>query len=330
MNLTIDPDVFYAAKDNNSECKWQLLEDLRSNKKCYTYNIDYEDIIIIKYMEFIEANKSERSGNGKVLSRFLIELLFEDNPHSLKRLPKFPSDLHEIAQCSDPVEQQMLKMAVCKSQTLSNHGLYLLLTGLEKDSIVRCLNNRELKDTFCEKIPGLEVKYACDKKPVQSWKKKTLTQEQHSYFFEREVGYLIMSKFKCFNNVEQEKIEGEEVDVYCYQKEGNPRIVVIGECKLRFNNSDKFINSKEIKQLVMKINAVDSFERKRKDVSEHFKIIPLIISNANNMDDDAWEDATKLENFRFYHVKMPSKWQAKLKWSLIEENLSETPPPSNG
>ncbi len=102
--------------------------------------------------------------------------------------------------------------------------------------------------------------------------------------------------------------------------DGNPRIVCIGECKLRFEKEGDRIKHGDISQLEDKIKAADTFERKRKGVSERFVIKGFIISNAENMDDDAWEYAETL-GVKFFRVKMPSGWRHNSRWRISDKDL---------
>jgi len=94
MNLTIDPDVFYAAKADDEDCTNQLV-DLRENLDLFTITVDNDELILSQYADFISDNIKERSGNGKMIARLLDKLLSSGQILTISPLP-FPSDIQNV------------------------------------------------------------------------------------------------------------------------------------------------------------------------------------------------------------------------------------------
>ncbi len=332
MNLTIDPDVFVTAQTGNSDCLKQL-ENLAQNQSLFTLAVDREKLLSQQYNEIIskslERGKAEKSMRIKMVARFLSKMITHNDRKLVINPSSLPSNMQDKVRrnCLEPVEQQMLKMAARQSQTRPVSGLTILLTGPPGVN-VRCLHRQDLKKDFEEEIKGLIVRCASERKKIGRWKTKLFLSEfekaLHVNLFEQTVENLIAWRYNSpYKNI-QEKVEKEEIDVYCYQTDGEPRIVCVGECKLRSKNESDKIKRSEILQLEKKLNAARSFENKRKKVSENFEIMAFMISNATDMEDDAWEYALSL-GIKFCHARMPKNWQDNPLWKISDQDLSFLP-----
>ena len=110
-----------------------------------------------------------------------------------------------------------------------------------------------------------------------------------------------------------------EVDIYGYEREEEASDVIriwVGECKLRRASEDKLITTGEVRQLVQKRRSIKAYEEKKRGGA--VEIHSFMISNAKNMDTDAWKEAAKIKNFRFLSTRLISNWQNRSDWRIVE------------
>ena len=142
----------------------------------------------------------------------------------------------------------------------------------------------------------------------------------HSHKFELLATLAIQNKYGCLNahlnTPHQVKRKAGQVDVYVYERKGNPRRIWIGECKLRDEgNLDRWITYGEILKLRNKLKAVEEFEKTNPDCVGTPEVIGFMISNAKNMDDDAWQVAKK-DGITFLRARLPKRWARKEEWLI--------------
>ncbi len=109
------------------------------------------------------------------------------------------------------------------------------------------------------------------------------------------------------------------MDIYGYEREENASDVTriwVGECKLRRLSEEKLITASEVRQLANKCRSIKAYEEKLR--GKPVLIHRFMISNAKDMEADAWQEATRLKNFRFLSTRLINNWQNRSDWRIIE------------
>jgi len=327
MNLTIDPYLFVAAQEHKNNDCYNQLKNLSENQHLFTLALDEDRTIYDEYQSFIQKHRRYKDA----VVQLCAALLASGVKLSIKPCdPPTCTYSTLTANCSESLDLLMIRMAAQQAKTQSNPGLTLLLSG-PPNSHPRCLHQNAVKTCVESNIPGLEVRYASDRKPIKKWLKPVTSIDQHVRSFELQVEGVIGRKYGCHMRQPRNqdgKVNGEEFDVYCFQENSeSKRLVCVGECKLLFDECrDMMVCVEDIKQLNKKIEFAESFEKTREGFSDDFEVRGFIISNRPDMKNDAWKLAKNL-GIIFLKASMPGGWQDNPKWELTDDRLVEIPYP---
>jgi len=322
MLLVIDPDVFVASL-SYIECQ-QVLNWVADHLYEYELVLDREQVLEEEYLEFLV----QHLGRDIVAVQILQQLdLFGPQSTRTTAQPKikhWPSkcpdqiqSLLNLRGCKSPIEQRL----ICMSTHAPKRGLTLLLTN-PQDEYPRKLHQLKFKEEICKVIPKLRVVYASDSE-VAYPSLDTRTKDDTDRLFEMMAEYVIREHYDCPHcyphtpaRVDE---EAGEVDIYGYEREEEAALVIriwVGECKLRRVNEDKLITTSEVRQLAQKWRSIKAYEEKRR--GGPVEIHTFMISNAKNMEADAWKEAAKIKNFRFLSTRLISNWQKRGDWRIVE------------
>lgn len=315
--IAIDPDVFTAAI-GDEECE-RALEWVYENLDAIEIALDKKDVLRNEYQDFLVSEAEVKSIAVELMSYLWTYVL----PQSRKISSHCSHNDEELINrrgCKTPVEPVLIGMAT----NAPDSGLTILLTppsGLRK----RCLHDAKIRTEFCKQIPKLTVRYASGTKIAFPALEEPPQKSERGHWFEDKAGHVIRELYDCphlFLKTPQsiEKKVGD-VDIWAYERAGNPRRVWVGECKLREFNEENWITYKEVKQLEVKLNAVRDYEKARTDVSsEPIEIKGFMVSNASNMTDEAWELANEI-GATFIRTLLSDDWQHQGQWGIekVEE-----------
>lgn len=322
MLLAIDPDVFVASL-SYIECE-QVLNWVADHLYEYEFVLDREQVLEEEYLEFF----AEHLERDIVAVQILQQLgLFDPqsprttNQPKIKRLPsKCPDQIQSLLNlraCKSPIEQRL----ICMSTHAPKRGLTLLLTN-PQDNYPRKLHELKFKEEICKVIPKLTVVYASDSE-VAYPSLATRTKDDTDRLFEKMAEYVIREHYDCPHcyphtpaSVDE---EAGEVDIYGYEREEEASHITriwVGECKLRRLSEEKLITTSEVRQLVNKCRSIKAYEEKMRGGA--VEIHSFMISNAKDMEADAWQEAAKHKNLRFLSTRLINNWQNRSDWRIIE------------
>lgn len=326
MNLAIDPDLFHSAKDDNNSSQLLLKVEQHYSKFRIIRN---KDTLEKEYSAFLEKFRLDKSRRTAVS---IVQRLLNTYSPEISTLIQNPvnlcTELAELAskkQC-DPIECYLLRIATQLSRTKILPEMLLLMSGNNNSNAHRCSYYVENISTIRDHLPNLEIVTADQINEFEAFiKKPDIFNELHSRILELQCCLIISKAYNC--TWKNNDINGEEIDVYCFRKNGNSRWLLVGECKLRFGEiANQPITWEEIKQLTRKIDAAEAFERKRNDLSQDIEIKGLIISNAVALSPDARKLVEKYQTpIHFVNVTMPKNWVNNPKWKIKFANLHFDP-----
>lgn len=269
MILAIDTDLFHAAELDYTCAK--LLEDINKKIEGYQFALD-KDGLEADYLDFYSELK--RSPNFREHPAFpVLDQLFNGN--RLARAIEIPSSCPEYMSCLVqaclPVEPELLGVAANSKRV---GGLTVLLADPEivhPKKRARKLFEESFARKILQQIPWAWVARASDVVntdiPSPSPGIVQTESDRQSHKFELLCIMKIQELYQCLHvHIQTPKQVNQlagQVDVYVYQRNGSPRKVWIGECKLRDDgNKDTWINAAEMHQLCRKLEAVTAFEKK--------------------------------------------------------------------
>ena len=327
MNLAIDPDLFHSAKDDNNSS--QLLIKVEQHYSKFRI-IRNKDILDKEYLYFFRKFRTDRRRKTAVS---IVQRLLHTYSPEISTLIQNPvnlcTELAELAskkQC-DSIECYLLRIATQLSRTKILPEMLLLMSGNKNSNAHRCSYDVENISTIRDHLPNLEIVTADQINDFEAViKRPDIFNELHSKILELRCCLILSKAYNCtWNNND---INGEEIDLYCFRENENSRLILVGECKLRFGEIAKQpITREEIKQLTRKIDAAKAFERKRNDLSQDIEIKGLIISNAVELNPDARELVKEYQtSIHFVNVTMPKNWVNNPKWKINFANLHFDPP----
>ena len=258
-----------------------------------------------KKLKIVPKSKQKRKARPKSTSR-------------IKFLRPTCSDDIQILLNKRGCKSQIEQVLICMSTHASKSGLTLVLTNPQNE-YPRKLHKYSFKTEICKVIPKLRVVYASDSE-VAYPSLDPRTKDDTDRLFEKMAEYVIREHYDCPHcyphtpaPVDQ---EAGEVDLYGYDHTSTPWRIWVGECKLRRVSEDKLITTGEVQQLAQKWQFIKAYEEKMRGAP--VKIHNFMISNAKNMEADAWKEAAKIKNFRFLSIRLISNWQKRSDWRIVE------------
>jgi len=315
MFLTIDPDVFTASCKNDNKCQ-RILEEMSDQITkgvgC-NYEFAVDKTLYNEYCNFFVQHQNK----GDLPAVQILKLVL-DNFYSVgaqtrnERVSSFPlsatlpDNIRTMLPgltCETPVEPELIGVGYNIRKKGAKAILRLLLVG--HDNVrQRGLHRADVEHQVWKLIPWMEVLRASDYSsfnPLLS--EKVEDSSAVSKLFESSARDLLCQTLgfpPYYAQTPKSINDGREIqaDVYIYTLDGNPREIWVGECKCRkTGNEEKPIDSKEIRQLIRILNAVASYESNRKDVPDYpIKVMGYMISNVNDMDDQAWSLAKEFSH----------------------------------
>lgn len=325
MLLAIDPDVFVASL-SYVECE-QVLDWLANHLYEYEFALDHDNVLDEMYLDFL-VQHMDKDTVGILILKHLD--LYSANPQAgTAKITRLSSN------CTDDIDSllklrglrkrtsQIERLLICMGLDAPKRGLTVVLTH-PQDEYPRKLHQQDFKEEIGKAIPKLRIVYASDYKTKAIYPSlETQSKDDTDRLFEKMAEYVIREHYDCphcypHTPARVDK-EAGEVDIYGYEREEEASGVMriwVGECKLRRLSEDKLITTSEVRQLAQKWRSIKAYEEKKR--GRPVEIHNFMISNAKNMEADAWKEAAKLENFRFLSTRLISNWQNRSDWRIIE------------
>lgn len=232
------------------------------------------------------------------------------------------------------------KTLICMCTDAPNSGLTIVLTN-PQNQYPRKLHKPRFREEIYGVMPKLKeegvskLKIVCASENKITYpsldprldKRLVATKNDTDRLFEKMAEYVIREHYRCPHcyaktpaEVYKQKQKGGgevgEVDLYGYDRESSPWRIWVGECKLRKKSEDKLITTGDVDQLATKLHAIKTYEEKKH--GGPVEIDPFIISNAKDMEPRAWEEARKIENFKFIRTRLTSNWQKSDDWRIVK------------
>lgn len=325
MIIAIDTDLFKAAEINR-RCA-EVLEEIANNVVDNYYialdEAELEREYIEFYLETIKYPNAKEHPAIRILDQIFngqrevvsITISSHSPSHVQKKI-----DEHKCI----PVEPQLIGIGA-NSQKVGG-DLTILLPGPDVTAAElrqRSLYTPAILREFKNLIAPVKIVYATDLVqvviPFPDKKQEESPSHIHSHKFELLATLEIQKKYNCLNvhlqTPHQVHKKAGQVDVYVYERKANPRRIWIGECKLSDEGNEYPIRHGEIAKLRHKLKAVEEFEKTNPDCVGPPEVIGFMISNAKNMDDDAWQVA-KEDGISFLRARLPKRWAHKEEWLI--------------
>ena len=323
MNLTIDPDLLYSSVNGNQCSELLLIVERNEAKVRFIENYFLKE----KYSDFLATHKKDQTRS--IARSIALRIIKSKLTTRIKDPSKLCRELEELIdqnQC-DEVECYLWRLASVLSKTKFQPQLLVLMSGTIWGTEKRCIYNIAIKDLVKKHLPNIHLVFADRIADFNHFlNKPDNTVELNSRLFELQIESIITKTYNYIS--ESNDIYGEQIDLHCIRNNVNKRLILVGECKLRFGEiTEQPITREEIKQLTRKIDAAKAFERKRNDLSQDIEIKGFIISNAVELNPDARELVKEYQtSIHFVNVTMPKNWVNNPKWKINFANLHFDPP----
>lgn len=334
--VALDPDLFWAASENG-RCNY-LLEDIAQKIQNGAARLALDGATLeAELSDLYHQVVAETGDNGQyiiqiygpVAKGFRINRVEDLNSEPVEdHIPALEQTLEEFlthSSCQEPVEPELIRMAYRGRQLRNNEDVAIVLVG---DGILcskvslrsRGLNAANPRNAL-EKLRIRVQSVTSLVPPVRdlSYKPDVEPSHYHSQNFERAISIKMHGLFDAsiFDSVPLKQLglgKNEDIDVYLYERAGNPRKVWIAECRLyKEGNESEWIESKKVKQLHERLPKVKTFEGQRQDCTGEVELHGCLISNARFIRKENWQwlvDEMKKHNIQvfFYQAILEKGW----------------------